>query len=382
MLALALVVVAGLGVTRLSRPSFRVPRSLDAIFAAGAPFVFLGLLLGPGLGVLDGTTLRVLSPILALGTGWIGAAFGARLDWRMLHRISPRVWKVGAALAATVFAATALAAWALIRTVPPLAAAWRPTLPAIVTLAAAATISAGWGGPKPARRTALFDTVFAAAVIAVALPLSQPHGALRNLALTILASAGLAGLFLWLARRLPDPAHPGIAFFGVVFLGAGLGYATGLSPFVICALMTAVIMRFSRTRGRVHAQLAEWGPSVYAAFLILAGALVRLPTVWLVPAALLLAVVRIAGRWASVRFGRAWQPLRGLPPQFGLATVPQGAAAVALAAGFDLVHGSGAVLTTVLIGVLAADALAGPLRHLAERGPTRLTAAPPQAEVT
>jgi len=383
MFALALVVVAGIGVTRLSRIHPPHSASLAALLAAGAPYVLLGLLLGPGLGVLDGTTLRALAPLTALGIGWVGAAFGARLDWRLLRRIPPRAWGLGAALAATVFAVTALAAWALVRSVPPLAAAWHPTAPAVLTLAAAATVSAGWGGPKLTRRTALFDTAFAAVAIAVGLPLSNPSAALRSVVLTIVASAGLAALFVWLARRQPDPDHLGIEFFAVILVAAGFGYATGLSPFVVCAITTALVIRFSPEPGRVHALLAEWGPSVYAAFLIVAGAMLRLPTVWLIPAALLLAVVRIGARWVPVRFGRFWPAVRALPPHFGLATIAPGAAGVALAAGFGLVYGdSGALLTTVVVGVLLAEMLAGPLRHLALPGPTPLTAAPPQAEVT
>jgi len=235
------------------------------------------------------------------------------------------------------------------------------------------------------RRAALFDTAFAAAAIAVTLPVTLSHGALRGLALTILASAGLAALLVWLAQGQSDPAKLGgkLEFFAVILLAAGFAYATGQSPFVVCALTTALIVRFSPHPGRVHVLLSQWGPSVYAAFLIVAGALLRVPTVWLIPAALLLAVVRIGVRWAPPRLGRTWPALRELPRHFGLATVAQGAAAVALAAGFDLMYGgSGAVLTTVLIGVLLAEAIAAPLRQVALRAPTPLTAAPPRAEVT
>jgi len=49
-LALALVLVAGIGLTRLSRPSFRHPSLLDDLVATGVPFLLLGLLLGPGSG--------------------------------------------------------------------------------------------------------------------------------------------------------------------------------------------------------------------------------------------------------------------------------------------------------------------------------------------
>ena len=90
--ALALVLIAGIGVTRLTRPALHYPL-LDGILATGVPFVLLGAVLGPGLGVLDAATLRILDPVTALGIGWVGASFGARLEWRMLRRISSRTWR-------------------------------------------------------------------------------------------------------------------------------------------------------------------------------------------------------------------------------------------------------------------------------------------------
>ena len=98
LLALALVLIAGIGVTRLTLPALHHPL-LDGVIETGVPFVLLGALLGPGLGILDGRTLRVLDPVTALGIGWVGASFGARLEWRMLRRVSGRTWLVGAALA-------------------------------------------------------------------------------------------------------------------------------------------------------------------------------------------------------------------------------------------------------------------------------------------
>jgi hypothetical protein len=146
--ALALVVVAGIGVTRLSRFPPRYAALFNDLVATGAPYVLLGALLGPGLGVLDVTGMHLLEPLLALGIGWIGAAFGARIEWRMLRTVPRRVWWMGLALALPVFLACMLAAWFLARSVPPLADAWRPTWPAILTLAAAATMSAAWSGPN------------------------------------------------------------------------------------------------------------------------------------------------------------------------------------------------------------------------------------------
>jgi len=90
-LALALLAIAGVLVTRL--PRFPAPRSrtLDLVRAGGAPLVLLGVVLGPGIAVLDRPTLAALAPVSALAVGWVGARLGARCEWRLLRRVR-REW--------------------------------------------------------------------------------------------------------------------------------------------------------------------------------------------------------------------------------------------------------------------------------------------------
>jgi hypothetical protein len=97
-------------------------------------------------------------------------------------------------------------------------------------------------------------------------------------------------------------------------------------------------------------------------------------------AAVVLALMRVLVRWVTVRFGLdqvdpVWRSLPfAPPPEFAHSVIRQGATSVALAAGFDLVRGSaGAMLVTVLLSVMAAEALASV---------TPLTARPRPAEVT
>ena len=371
-LALALVIVAGIGVTRLSRPSLRPPALLTDLVATGVPFLLLGLLLGPGLGAVDATGLRMVQPLVALAIGWTGALFGGRLEWRMVRRISVRTWLVGATLALPVLLVTTVMAMTLARALPPLAEAWgggRPVLPAALVLGGALTTAASQRGPRLGRRNALLDTAFGAAAVTVAVALYHPHVALRSLALTLVAGTALGGLFVALARAglLVESRDAGIAAFAVILCGAGFSYVAGLSPFVVCGLEAAVFMSFSpaAVRRAVAALLTHWEMPLYAAFLIVAGALLRPLTVWLLLAAPVLALIRVLVRWVTVRFGLdqvdpVWRSLPfAPPPEFAHSVIRQGATAVALAAGFDLVRGApGAMLVTVLLSVMAAEALA------------------------
>jgi hypothetical protein len=255
------------------------------------------------------------------------------------------------------------------RRVPALAAAWRPALPAVLTLAAAATVS----GPGAvalvaraagARRSvakafgvaAVLDSAFGALAFVLALALSHPREAFADLAVAVAASGGVGMLFLWLGRLRPDPTELGLDLLGVMLFGAGVGYAAGLSPFVVCALATALIVNLSPHKRRVQVLLDAWEHPIYAVFLIVAGALLVLPTPWLAPAALALTLVRVAARWAAG----------------GLGTIAQGGIAVALGLSFHLTYGgvyprAGAISTTVLLGLALAQAAARPLMALALR---------------
>jgi hypothetical protein len=103
-------------------------------------------------------------------------------------------------------------------------------------------------------------------------------------------------------------------------------------------------------------------------------------TPWVLFAAPVFAVLRVLVRWVTVRFGLdqidpVWRSFPFAPPrEFAHSAIRQGATAVALAGGFDLVRGApGAVLVTVLLSVMAAEALATL---------TPLTAQPTPAEVS
>ena len=384
LLALALVLIAGIGVTRLSRPPLRRSAPLDELLATGAPFLLFGLLLGPGLGVVDTAGLRVLYPVLALGIGWVGALYGARLEWGMVRRVSRRTWFIGATLALPVLATTAVTAWVLAHALPPLADSWgHPSLAVALALAGAVTTAASQRGPRLGRRNALLDTAFGAAAVVLAIAFSRPHLAVRSLLLTLVSGCGLGGVFIPLARALPDPGEASVPAFALILWGAGFSYAAGLPPFVVCALEAAVMVSLSppTMRRALTELLSRWARPLYAAFLIIAGALLHSWSVWIIVAALALAVIRVLVRWGTVRLGidqvdPVWRSLASdAPPprEFASAALRQGASAVALAAGFDLVRGGSAVLVTILLSVMAGEAIATL---------PPLTASPRRAEVS
>jgi hypothetical protein len=392
----------GLLAARLPRRAWRRTPGVDVLLAAGGPVVLVGVALGPGIELLDRPTVRLVAPLAALALGWIGAALGARFEWRYVRRLPRGLWLLAALEAAAAFLSVAFGAALLARWRPALAAAWIPRLPALLTLAAAAA-AAGPGAvllvarlagiqarrARVAARVALLEAGYAALALTVPLALHRAHAASESAELGWVAwlvftagSAALIGLvFQSLTRLLPGRAELGFALLAVLVFGAGIGYAADLSPFLVCALAAAVIVNVSPHRQAVRHALADSERAMYAGLLVITGALLRLPTAWLLVAAPLLAGLRAAAQWGVVRGGRVAFPLPAVAPDVGLGTVAQGGVALACGLTFALVYGGlgpggggaaggaggGAVLTTVVLAVALADLAAPRLMAFALR---------------
>ena len=399
-LALAGLAAIGLLATRLPPVRWRHATSFDLVLATGGPLVLLGLVLGPGIDLINRPVLAALAPVTALAIGWIGATLGARFEWRYVRRIGRGTWLLAALAATTTFLVVALGAWLLGRVVPALSAAWAPRLPAVLTLGAVAAVSGPEvvtlvarvaGVRKSAARAfslaAALETAGGALAFTLPLALHRPYQSAGRVGLDWLAwlvfavgSGALVGMvFLSLTRGRPERADVGFALLATLLFGAGVGYAAELSPFLVCALATALIVNASPRRHAVRRVLAHWERPVDTVFLVIAGALLTLPTVWLVVAVPLLAAARAAVKWVAVRYGGLALQLAGLPPNAGLGTVAQGGAAIAMGLNFLMTYGGvggGGVLTTVVLGVATAQLVAPPLMGLALRSTIASPAAP------
>lgn len=375
-LALALIVAAGVAATRLS------PIATRGLYLEHATLLaLLGVVLGPLAGVLDADTRRALSPVAALAAGWVGFALGGRCERRAFERLAPRLALLALAQAVVVTVGVAALVMALGRLVPALKDAWQPTIPAALALGAIAAVSGPTSvelvadrlGLSPGRRgvlgrLAVLDSLFGFLIFTLAMALAPPGGSAGNLgaALGVLLAVGggvlVAMLFLALTRREQDLDRLGVILAATVLLAAGLGHAARLSPLLVCAVAGALVIHRTTHRQEILQVIENWEGPLAAVLLILAGAHLWLPTAWLLPAAAVLVAARLALKWGAVRF----VPLRGdLPADAGLATAPQGTLAVALGLGYAVAlaernaAAAGGFLATVLFAVALAQ-LAAP----------------------
>src|SRR5207244_4344488 len=269
------------------------------------------------------------------------------------------------------------------RLIPALSAAWAPPrLPAILTLGALAAASGPGvvtlvarvvGTPPRAARpivlAATLETAFA--LVAMTLPFASHRrvgAAVAWLALVVLAagSGALAGLpFVWRTRLGTGRPRTelGFAVLATLLLGAGVGTAAGVPPFVTCFLASVLIVNASPQRHAVRAVLVEGERPSYAVLLVVTGALLALPTAWILVAAPVLLGLRAVAKWAAVRFGGSLLGLaRGSRERGGLGTIAQGGVVVALGLSYALLYGgAGPLLTTIVLLVAAARLSAVPL---------------------
>lgn len=385
---LILILLALLG-ARFSFSVVSVPAGPRLIFRTGTHFLLLGFFLGPhALGLLSDQALGQLSPLIAMGLGWIGFLFGLQLDREHLRAFSwPfHVFAVGQALAA--FAAFAGLAWIGLQ-----ASGAGGEVPTLLVLAAAATacVSAPAGiamvstnflvrGPV---RTLLFYAASVDAVVgivALQVVYAQFHpadlilgwGRMGALAWVVVA-AGLGVicgiLFLWLTRSRAGSDELVLYLLGIAAFAGGAALHLQLSPLFVATTMGAVVANLSPERERAYAVLQKWEKPIYVVILLLAGALLRFPTRWILLSGIAYALLRAGAKLAGgLLMSKVVSFESRAPGRVGLGLVPQGGVSIAMALSAVLTYeglglgdlsAADLLFGTVILGVILAE-LSGP----------------------
>ncbi len=234
----------------------------------------LGVTLGPGVGILDRALFDLIAPILAVAVGWVAARAAAELA---TPDPDPAPWSATGVLEATgaLLIPAALLVAGVRWLMTPSLQEWRVIGPVIATVAAALALA----GTRNPRRV----TIGAFAFVAVALiALLVPHNTVADLkrgALSIGYGIGGAAVCAMLAARISrrTPFLPGT--IAAVCLAAGIGYASGLSPLIVCGLMGYALARWSIPHARLALELRIYEPSIAILLWILAGAAIGGPLI-------------------------------------------------------------------------------------------------------
>ncbi|HJQ67059.1 MAG TPA: hypothetical protein VJ816_11810 [Gemmatimonadales bacterium] len=334
-LAATLVAAAVLLASRLPIPD-PIARGLHwGTTVTSLGWYLLGVLLGPGLGLLDRDALAACAPLLTVAIGWVAARAGAELA-RPEAELTP--WSMPRALEAigAFLVPAALLAGAARWLMVPSIEQWKVIAPAIVTLAAAVAL-AGTGNP----RRVLFGSFILALTALVALLLPHPSRTeVKRLVIALAIAIGGAGMCAAIAARLVRRASILPETIAALCLAAGIGAVSRVSSLVVCGVVGFTLARRSLPHEHLAAELRIHEPVAAA-------------IVWLFAGAMLggsLAVVGLATGLVAL-----WPMGRRL---IGGATEIDSTLGLAIAMGFALTAGAGlgdwtrAVPTIVALGFL------------------------------
>ncbi|MEQ8328968.1 MAG: cation:proton antiporter [Longimicrobiales bacterium] len=385
---LILIVLALLG-ARFSFSTRRVREGPRLLFRTGTHFLLLGLLVGPvGLGILTPEATRQLFPFLALGLGWVGFHFGLQLDWDSLRRFPVGYHVLAAGQAVLAFLIVLAGGWLFFR-----ATGLSDEAPFHLVLLAAATasvstpagiamVSSNFLVRGNVRDLLLFTASLDAGVgflaLAVTYSLYRPEAVDAGLAMTpqpalVAVTIGLGVVcgivFAWLVRRRPAAEELMLYILGICAFAAGAALQWGLSPLMVSVTMGAVVANMVPDRMRIMTVLQRWEKPVYLTFLLIAGALLSLPTVWIVVMAVGYTLLRAVAKGVGAATMVTLVPVGfDVPRRLGLGLLPQGGVSLAMAVSGALLYSGvevrgvdaeSALFTVIVIGVLISE-ITGP----------------------
>ena len=348
---LILILLALLG-ARFSFSTANIAAGPRLLFRTGTHFIVIGFVLGPSvLGLVTREALEHLFPFFALGFGWVGFLFGMQLERDTVRAFAAHLhlFAAGQAFVAFGFMATvglfALLVLGHLGRVEALLVLLASATACTSAPAGIAMVSSNFLVRGPVRKMLFFAASVDAVVGIILLQLIYAgyhpadalgvFGELPALAWTALAiSVGiLCGIiFVWLTRGRTEIEELVLFLMGIAAFAAGAALQLQLSPLFVSVIMGAVVANLVPDPRRVLRVMARWEKPAYVILLILAGALVRFPTPWIIPLALVYAACRggakVAGATTMVRLGTLPFPT---PRYLGLGLIPQGGIALAMA---------------------------------------------------
>ncbi|MGD2067216.1 MAG: cation:proton antiporter [Gemmatimonadota bacterium] len=355
---LVLILLALLG-ARISFSTQRVPPGPRLLFRTGMHWVLLGWLLGPGrLEFITSEALTDLHPLLAVGLGWVGLLFGMQLDRQTLRQfpLGYHLLALGQAVV-TLFVFLGLG-WITLE-----AGGLRSTPTTLLLMGAAATacvttpagiamVSSNFLVRGNVRQLIFFiasiDAVVGLVALQVTYAIHHPSDLLTNAGtlpagLWIGVAVGLGVVcgivFLWLLR--PRPAREELILFllGIAALASGAALQLQLSPLFVCVVMGALVANLAPDRPRVYHALEKWEKPIYVVLLLLGGALLSVPTWWVVPLGVAYAVLRAAAKVVGSALTVPLVPLPfQAPKRLGMGLLPQGGISLAMAVSLTLTY--------------------------------------------
>jgi hypothetical protein len=354
----------------------------------GGEFILLGLLAGPKVtGLISQQVLQQLEPILALGIGWAGFLFGSQLNLGDLKRFPTFYFKVVASQGIFSWLLLMTGLMALSAYLIPEGPLYTPFLLAVIGSVSSPMVFsvAPWlqkkfpSGWRLLYLTTSLDAAPALVIYGVFFAFlhifSNPDITLHTHALWLALSLGLALIFGYLFRFLIrlrlSKNELLLVLLATVIFASGSALYLHFSPLLINFIIGIITANTQEKRTQILELLMHHEKNFYLFFLLLAGALWRIPGqpfIWLSLAYLLLRVVaKLTGFALARRLAiPKEQPAAGKLPMGGMWLLSQGGMALAMAIDFDISFAylqPTLILHTVLLSIILFNLLAPLIQH-------------------
>ncbi len=282
-LAVAIILLAGVGGGKIARRYFKLP--------AVTGYIFAGILLGPSVfNIIDTEIQEVLQPINDMAIGVLAVAIGGELRYSYLRSMWGNLCRVFFTESVVTFTAVALlTGWisgsvviGLILGILSLASA--PN----TTMAIFREYRLKGDFPRTVLSIVALDNLiclilFGLILGSVSLILYEDNNGvaiwaqvLGNIALSVLIGATL-GFFLVKINRISKNDNELLVIsLGSIFLGVGVGLWLGLQPLFIALVIGLVMVNFSKRYQRFFSVLQRVDTPILVAFLTLAGIKIQL----------------------------------------------------------------------------------------------------------
>ncbi len=377
----AAVVVVGLVAAQLGFRRGKLPAGLELLLSTGTPFIFVGMILGPqGLGVINRHFMAELGPIVIIGFGWIGFLYGTHFEWRRLRRFKSRMYVAGFSESILTLVVVSVAAWFAL---PLVEVAMQPSLRLVASvglgICAAGTAPAGifaLAGRRSVKRQdmdllqffAAVDDLPAVLALGVVFAVLSPEtvsgiGGVLGLAVSV-ALGGVLGL---VSHLLMPASRKGrrqsfVVILGMASLCAGAAEMLGLSALFVSVVGGVLFANLSPRKESVYGLMARRESTLYAVFLIVAGALIHFEATRIILLVVpLYALVRAASKVLGARIATKIAGKKDIHPLLGTGLLFQGGLGLVIAVQLDYsadVQLSRLFMTTVVLTVVLNDMLA------------------------
>lgn len=382
----AALVVTGLLASRLGFGARGLPTGVQLLLSTGTPYIFVGVLVGPqGLGVVTPNFLHELGPIVIIGFGWIGFLYGTHFEWRRLRRFKPRMYLAGFSESLLTLGGVSFVAWLLLPIVEPgmqpvlrMAASFGLGICAAGTAPAGVFMLARRGGVSRADIDLLkffsaIDDLPAILGLGILFAVLAPElvsgfGGIRAIVIGVVLG-GVLGLVAHLLMPMTRKwrRHAFVIILGMAALCAGAAELMGLSPLFVSVVGGMVFTNLSPRKEDIYGLMVKRESTLYAVFLIVAGALLRFEATRVVlVVAPLYVLLRAASKIVGARLGALVADKASTHPLLGVGLLFQGGLGLVVAVQLDysaVVTVSRLFMTTVVFAVVINDVLGAPLAH-------------------